>query len=71
MALARNHTGDHAIYPHESEAVYQHSPADDKHLAHVDADHFGFPLPSKPDHGGRDTTMTMIVDWLRERFPGR
>ena len=69
--LVVNHTGDHAIYPQESEAVHQHSPADDKHIAHVDADHFGFPLASQPDHGGRDATMEVIVDWLRERFPGR
>ena len=69
--LVVNHTGDHAIYPQESEAVHQHSPADDKHIAHVDADHFGFPLASRPDHGGRDATMKVIVDWLRERFPGR
>ncbi len=69
--LVLNHTGDHAIYPQESEAVYQQSPAEDKQIANVDADHFGFPLQANPNRGGRDETMKVIVDWLRERFPGR
>ncbi len=69
--LVVNHTGDHAIYPQESEAVYQQSPAEDKQFAHVDADHFGYPLPSSPNQGGRDETMKVIVDWLQERFLGR
>ena len=68
--LVVNHTGDHAIYPEESEAVHQQSPAQDKQLASVDADHFGFPLPANPNQGGRDATMKVIVDWLQERFPG-
>lgn len=69
--LVVNYTGDHAIYPQESEAIYQHSPAADKQLAHVDADHFGYPLASKPNQGGRDGAMQVIVPWLRERFPAR
>ena len=69
--LVVNYTGDHAIYPEDSESVYQQSPAKDKQIAHVDADHFGYPLPSKPNQGGRDGAMKVILPWLRERFPAR
>ena len=69
--LVVTYTGDHAIYPQESAAIYQQSPATDKQLAHVDGDHFGFPLPSKPNEGGRSSAMKLIVQWLRERFPAR
>ena len=69
--LVVNYTGDHAIYPEDSEAVYQQSPAKDKQIAHVDADHFGYPLSAKPHHGGRDGAMKVILPWLHERFPGR
>jgi len=69
--LVAHYSGDHAIYPQESEAVYQQSPASDKQLAHVDGDHFGYPLKSKPNSGGRDGSMKVIVPWLRERFPAR
>ncbi|MGE0822647.1 MAG: alpha/beta hydrolase [Candidatus Binatia bacterium] len=69
--LVVNYTGDHAIYPEDSESIYQQSPATDKQFAQVDADHFGYPLPSKPNQGGRDGSMKVIVEWLQERFPGR
>jgi hypothetical protein len=69
--LVVNYTGDHAIYPQESEMMYQQSPAQDKQLVHVDADHFGYPLKDKPTQGGRDSAMRIIVRWLRERFPAR
>src|SRR5262245_8267978 len=69
--LVVNYTGDHAIYPEDSESVYQQSPAGDKQIAHIDADHFGFPLKSNPNQGGRDGAMKVIVQWLRERFPAR
>lgn len=69
--LVINYTGDHAIYPEESEAIYQRSPAKDKQFAQVDADHFGYPLPAKPHQGGRAESMKMITQWLRERFPAR
>jgi pimeloyl-ACP methyl ester carboxylesterase len=69
--LVVNYTGDHAIYPEESEAIYQQSPAADKQFVQVDADHFGYPLPAKPNQGGRDESMKRICQWLRERFPAR
>jgi hypothetical protein len=69
--LVVNYTGDHAIYPEDSEAVSQQSPAKDKQIAHVNADHFGYPLPTKPNQGGREGAMKVILPWLRERFPGR
>ena len=69
--LVVNYTGDHAIYPEESETIYQQSPAADKQFVQVDADHFGYPLPSRPNQGGRDESMKLICQWLRDRFPGR
>jgi pimeloyl-ACP methyl ester carboxylesterase len=69
--LVINYTGDNAIYPQESEAIYRQSPAADKQFAQVDADHFGYPLKSKPNSGGRDGSMKIIVQWLRDRFPAR
>jgi hypothetical protein len=69
--LVVNYTGDHAIYPADSEAVYQRSPATDKQIAHVDGDHFGFPLPTKPNQGGRAGALKVVVQWLRDRFPAR
>jgi hypothetical protein len=69
--LVVNYTGDHSIYPNDSEAVLKHSAATDKRIAHVDADHFGFPLASKPNQGGRASAAKVITDWLRERFPAR
>lgn len=69
--LVVNYTGDHAIYPEESEAIYQQSPAKDKQFVQVDADHFGYPLPSKPNQGGRAGAMKVICQWLQDRFPAR
>jgi pimeloyl-ACP methyl ester carboxylesterase len=69
--LVVNYTGDHAIYPEESESIYQQSPASDKQFVQVDADHFGNPLPAKPNQGGRAESLKVITQWLRERFPAR
>jgi pimeloyl-ACP methyl ester carboxylesterase len=67
--LIVNHTGDHVIYPADAESIFEKSPAQDKQLHQVDADHFGYPLPGKPNEGGRDASLKIIMQWLRERFP--
>src|SRR5579883_3277812 len=69
--LVINFTGDHGIYPSNSAAIHRHSAASDKQLEQVDADHFGNPLPSKPNRGGRPEAGRVIVRWLRDRFPAR
>jgi hypothetical protein len=69
--LVVNYTGDHSIYPQDSEAVLAHCGASDKRMVQVDADHFGFPLPSKPNESGRAASAKAIIGWLRERFPAR
>lgn len=69
--LVLNYTGDHGIHPSDSEAIYRRSAAADKQLEQVDGDHFGNPLPSRPDRGGRPEAARLIVRWLRERFPAR
>jgi hypothetical protein len=69
--LVVNYTGDHSIYPQDSEAVLAHCGASDKLMVQIDADHFGFPLASKPNEGGRAAAAKAIIGWLRERFPAR
>jgi len=68
--IAINYTGDHGIYPSNTEAIYRHSAAADKQIEQVDGDHFGNPLPSRPE-GGRPEAARVIVRWLRDRFPAR
>ena len=69
--LVVNYTGDHSIYPADSEAILESAGAKDKQITHVDADHFGFPLASKPNQGGRAGAGKAIAAWLRDRFPAR
>ncbi len=67
--LVLDYTGDSAIHPHNAEMIFSQSPAADKTLMHVDGDHFGLPLPSAPDEGGREEALKAVVTWLQARFP--
>ncbi|MCJ0764915.1 alpha/beta hydrolase [Variovorax terrae] len=67
--LVMDYTGDSAIHPLNAETIYAQSPAADKEIAHVDGDHFGLPLPSAPDQGGREAALRIVVTWLQKRFP--
>jgi hypothetical protein len=69
--LVVNYTGDHSIYPADAAAVMKQSAAADKKNVDIDADHFGFPLSSKPNQGGRPAAAKAIIEWLRERLPAR
>jgi hypothetical protein len=51
--------------------MLERSPASDKQLHYVKADHFGFPLPKYPNTGGRTEAGNVVATWLRDRFPGR
>lgn len=62
-------SGDNAILPHASEAIFEHSGATDKQIQRVDGDHFGMPLDGKSETGGRAQIAQILVEWLRERFP--
>jgi pimeloyl-ACP methyl ester carboxylesterase len=64
-------TGDNAILPSAGRAMFERSPAADKKLHYVRADHFGFPLPAHPGSGGRKEVGGIVATWLRERFPSR
>jgi hypothetical protein len=64
-------TGDNAILPSTGRAIFEGSLAADKNLHYVRADHFGFPLPTHPNSGGRQEVGAIVATWLRERFPGR
>jgi hypothetical protein len=69
--LVVNFTGDAGIYPFSAQATVDQSPAKEKAFARVDGDHFGFPLPSKPNSGGRPEAGKVVTEWLRAHFPGR
>jgi len=64
-------TGDNAILPGTGRAVFERSPAADKQLHYVKADHFGFALPAHPHSGGRKEAGALVAAWLRDRFPAR
>jgi hypothetical protein len=69
--LVINYSGDHGIYPEDTQAIFNRSASLDKSIEQVDADHFGYPLPSRPQSGGRDGALKIVVAWLRDRFPAR
>ena len=69
--LVLSFTGDAGIYPFSAQSIFDKSPAKDKALARVDGDHFGFPLSSKPNGGGRDEAGKVVTEWLRAHFPAR
>jgi len=69
--LVLSYTGDNAIHPHNSQTIFEQSPAPDKKRAEVDADHFGLAPASMPDSNGRRRAATIMLDWLRNRFPAR
>lgn len=69
--LVLSYTGDNAIYPCNSEAIYEQSPATDKHKAEVEGDHFGFAPASTPDANCRRAAATILLDWLQSRFSAR
>jgi hypothetical protein len=67
--LVLSFTSDNAIHPYHSQAIYEQSPATDKHKAEVEGDHFGLAPASMPDQNGRGAAATIMLDWLRTRFP--
>jgi len=69
--LVVNFTGDGGIYPFSAQMTFDQSPAKEKTLSRVDGDHFGFPLSSKPNSGGRPEAGKVVAGWLRSHFPGR
>jgi hypothetical protein len=68
-SLILTYTGDNAIGPGVAELVHRESPAADKEFAAIVGDHFGYPVPSKPNQGGRAAAVKVMVDWLHQRFP--
>ena len=68
-SLILTYTGDNAIGPEVAEFVYRESPAADKEFAAIVGDHFGYPVLSKPNQGGREAALKVMVDWLRNRYP--
>jgi len=61
-------TGDNVIFPGDLEAIYAASPASDKALHFVDADHFGRAFAEHPERGGRAEVERLLTHWLGERF---
>lgn len=63
--LVVSFTADNACFPDASAAMYEQSPAQDKQIAHVEANHFGYPLE------GREKALKLTGQWITERFPVR
>jgi hypothetical protein len=61
-------SGDNMIMPGELETLFERSPAHDKTLLYVDADHFGHGLPGQLGPGGRTEVCSQVVSWLQQRF---
>ncbi|WP_275466532.1 hypothetical protein [Streptomyces noursei] len=56
-------TSDNLCFPDEIHAQFDASPAEDKTMRFVDAEHFATPLPKRAE------ALRMVVEWLVPRFP--
>lgn len=63
------YTSDNLVFVPDVEAIHEASGAADKEMHFVDGDHLGLPPACKPNAGGRDEAMKIVVRWLRQRFP--
>lgn len=57
-----NFTSDSLAFPDDNQTQFHASPAEDKAMHFVEADHFGLPLPQ------REQALRPIVEWLTPRF---
>jgi len=67
--LVVTYSGDNALRTDVAYQIFSASPATDKQRETIVGDHFGFPVSSKPNQGGREAALDVIVRWLRERYP--
>ena len=58
-ALVVEYSGDHGIYPSETDAIANALATDHVSRVTVDADHYGFPAAT-----GREVAIAAIADWL-------
>ncbi|MGW1007003.1 hypothetical protein [Streptomyces sp. NPDC002520] len=56
-------TSDNLCFPDEIQAEFEVSPAEDKTIRFVAADHFATPPPKRAE------ALRMVVEWLAPRFP--
>ncbi|MFE5036955.1 hypothetical protein [Streptomyces sp. NPDC056683] len=61
--LVINFTGDNLAFPDDNQTQFHASPAEDKTMHFIEADHFGLPLPE------REKALQTLVEWLAPRFP--
>ncbi|MFJ9567539.1 hypothetical protein ACIRQQ_46920 [Streptomyces fuscichromogenes] len=61
--LVINLTSDSICFPDDSQAQFDASPAEDKTIRFVEAEHFATPLPK------REEALRLIVEWLAPHFP--
>jgi hypothetical protein len=66
--LVTGYTGDNALRPQVAERIFNESPAADKQMAVVGGDHFGYPLVSSKNKGGRSAAIEVMLQWLHDRF---
>ncbi|MGP4088258.1 hypothetical protein [Streptomyces sp. KR55] len=61
--LLINLTSDNIVFPDDSQAQLDASPAEDKTIRFVEAEHFATPLPK------REEALRLVAGWLAARFP--
>jgi pimeloyl-ACP methyl ester carboxylesterase len=68
-ALVVSYSGDNAIFPSETDLIFDALGTSAKSRTQVQADHYGFPIPSGPKNP-REIAINTIADWL-DRSVGR
>jgi len=62
-ALVVSYSGDHGIFPSDTELITSSLAAPDVARVDIDADHYGFAASGSPS--GRDAAVRAISDWIR------
>ncbi len=67
-AFLAAYTGDNAIFPTDTNLIYESLGTSDKRRVDVEGDHYGFPLPGSSVNP-REKALNALADWLDQRFP--
>jgi hypothetical protein len=62
-AVVVSYSGDHGIFPSDTELITSSLAAPDVARVDIDADHYGFAASGSPS--GRDAAVRAISDWIR------
>ena len=62
------YTGDNAVMPGDTDAIYAASPAEDKEMHRIKGDHLGYGPGGMQDRSGQQAAVERICAWIRRRF---